>query len=38
VRFVTHLDLDDEAVAAAGDIVAGVIERLLAGSPASATR
>jgi threonine aldolase len=30
VRFVTHLDLDDEAIERAGDIVAGVIESVVA--------
>ena len=30
VRFVTHLDVDDEAVEQAGEIVAGVIERVVA--------
>ncbi len=30
VRFVTHLDVDDEAVEQAGEIVAGIIERVVA--------
>ncbi len=30
VRFVTHLDLDDADVEEAGEIVAGIIERVVA--------